>query len=383
VTIPAILGFYGDFYGIRFDRIQGPDADALSPTGNGSDLVWNEDVLMYALWDTQEFCDAYPDGIADDGFRGYLYLDLFYREGVKDGQGAYEQGLYPQYLRPDGSRSYASVTAVTNFEKSEDENVKPSLLEFGDLPTIMHELGHCMHDLLSSTSYTRTWGTQGVPIDFVEFPSQFMENFARVPEALKRISYHWSAFSDAAAAEWEKEQGANFTGELPPVALPDDLITHTINATNVLKGLATMNQIFYATYDQALHGVSTEEEAQALDPTVVYNQLFRNITGVPDPTDIGKGFKWSNGETDFTHLVSQYAGNYYAYQWCLVYAEDMFYTKFITDPFNTEASFAYRTTVLQPGGARDPLASLTEYLGRAPNSEGYYQYLGIDGDSSS
>lgn len=377
VTVPAILEFYGEIFSVRYDRITGLDADALSPTGNGGDLLWHPDVMMYAVWDDFKDSTCNTTNVIDPGFRGYLYLDLFYREGVKDGHDSNEQNIFPGYTKPDGSRVHPASRVMMNLHKSDQEDIKPSLIPYRELPGLMHELGHCMHDVLSVTNYARTIGTS-VPIDFVEFPSQFMENFSRVPQALRQISRHWSSFSPQAAEAWRKEQSNSSNSAdvpLPPATMPDDMIANVINSTRVNLAAGEMRQIIYGTWDQELFQLASADEITALDISARYNTLYRNFSSLGDPSDLGQDKHWGFYPLSDTFLANQYAGTYYAYQWCLSYAEDVFFTAFAADPFNSDVGMRYRTQVLQPGSSTDPVIGLKEFLGRDPNNEAFLAYL--------
>lgn len=389
-TVPAILEFYGEIFGLKFYKIEGQDADELSPSGEGSDLVWHPDVMMYAVWDNQEYMEKYQ--VTDTGFRGYLYLDLFYREGVKSGGGGYMQPIQYGFQKEDGSYFASSCSVILNFQKSND-TIKPSLFKHADVSSVMHELGHTMHNFLSQTAFSRTHGTAGVPSDFLEFPSQLMQNWARVPQTLQRISKHWSSFSSEAASAWRSEQQLDPTSALPPATMSDDLIAKVINSTQLLGGLDTLRQIWFALYDQNLSQLTSSDEAKSLDVTILYNTLGRNVTMIPDPSDLPSTTpqgdndnnnntndpnKWGHGESTFSNIQDRYAGTYYAYQWCLVYAEDVFYSAFVDDPFSSEVGMRFRTQVLQPGGARDLKRILEEFLGREGlDLRGYERYLGI------
>lgn len=388
-TGPAILEFYGEIFGLKFYKIEGQDADELSPSGKGSDLVWHPDVMMYAVWDNQEYMEKYK--VTDTGFRGYLYLDLFYREGVKSGGGGYMQPIQYGFQKEDGSYFASSCSVILNFQKSND-TIKPSLFKHADVSSVMHELGHTMHNFLSQTAFSRTHGTAGVPSDFLEFPSQLMQNWARVPQTLQRISNHWSSFSPEAASAWRSEQQLDPTSALPPATMSDDLIAKVINSTQLLGGLDTLRQIWFALYDQNLSQLTSSDEAKSLDVTILYNTLGRNVTMIPDPSDLPSTSgsdnnneinnndpnKWGHGESTFSNIQDRYAGTYYAYQWCLVYAEDVFYSAFVDDPFSSEVGMRFRTQVLQPGGARDLKRILEEFLGREGlDLRGYERYLGI------
>ncbi|KJX92025.1 hypothetical protein TI39_contig5961g00001 [Zymoseptoria brevis] len=320
-TIPAILALYGQIYGIYFDQIQGQDLDELSPTGNGTDLLWHPDVQLYAVWNNQAWL---ANNGGDDEFVGYMYLDLFYREGVKAGQGAGARTVAPGYLKSDGCRYYSSSSVQTTHTKSDDEDRKPSLIQLFDLADTFHELGHNMHSLLSKTKYSANGGIIGTPIDWKEFPSQFMENFAELPDTLRNITRHWSSFSDQAAAEWRKEQGLDSTAPLPPVVMPEDLIAAINNNTAPGTGLEITEQLAFSFYDQAIHNITSLDVAKTLDVATLFGKTYREVNLQPDATDLGLPYNYNNFETIFTHLISPvYSGQYYSYLWCEVYAEEI------------------------------------------------------------
>ncbi|KJY01919.1 metallopeptidase MepB like protein [Zymoseptoria brevis] len=364
ITVPKILEFYGEIYGLRFDRIQGQDADELSPTGNGSDLVWYPDVQLYAVWNNQAFIDA--------------YLDLFHRDVGNSGAG-YMQSVRAGFIDADGCRHYPAAAAFGSSPKSDNEDEMPSLI--ADPTTILHELGHCMHHLSSRTSYVRNFGPDGVPVDFAEFPSQLMEHWGYQPEALKRISFHWSHFSPQGAAAWRKTQNdTTGTIPLPPATIPEDLVAKFVNHTANQAGGQALFQFYLTRYDQALYNITSLDVAAALDVDALSNQLMRSVTLVPDYSDVGLGYDWGHFEVRQTYTINEaYSANYYAYLWCKVYADDVFFTFFFGENlFNGEIGMKYRTTVLQPGAARPPLQSLEDFLGRAPSTDGYFRGLGLD-----
>ncbi|SMY25508.1 unnamed protein product [Zymoseptoria tritici ST99CH_1A5] len=379
-TIPAILALYGQIYGIYFDRIQGQDLDELSPTGNGTDLLWHPDVQLYAVWNNQAWL---ANNGGDDKFVGYMYLDLFYREGVKAGQGASARTLAPGYLKPDGCRYYSSSSAQTIHTKSDDEDSKPSLIQYYDLADTFNILGHNMQSLLAKTKYSANGGIIGTPIDWKEFPATFMENFAFLPDTLRNITRHWSSFSDQAAAEWRKEQGLDSTAPLPPVVMPEDLIAAINNDTTPGTGLGVTEQLAYCFYDQAIHNITSLDAAKTLDVATLFGKTYREVILQPDATDLGLPYNYNNYQAIFTQLINPvYAGQYYSYLWCDAYAADVFYSFFKDDPFNPTTGMRYRTQVLQPGGSGDPLQGLKNFLGRDPNDQGYYESLNLTSTSS-
>ncbi|EGP90229.1 uncharacterized protein MYCGRDRAFT_69129 [Zymoseptoria tritici IPO323] len=351
VTVPAVLDIYGEIYGLRFDHIDtaSPEADELSPTGKGSDLVWHPDVMMYAVWDNQAYRDANP--AANRTFRGYLYFDLFVREGKTSETGISDQlrTRHPNHV----CASANSIQVVLNFQKSPDESIKPSLIGYYDIKSVMHELGHGTHDLTSITTYAWNHGTNGVPADFVR---------------------NWS---------WRKEQGEAPDAPLPPVTMPDDLIAKVVKSSALNQGIDALDQIAFSRVDRKLYGSTSLEEVQSTDDAAVYNEIFRRVSGFPDNSDLGQGNAWGNLIGQISQFVSAYyAGLYYSYQWCTAYAADVFYTAFYDDPFNSATGWRYRQTVLQPSGTKDIKKLLPAFLEREPNTDGYYRQLGIKGKGS-
>ncbi|SMR53030.1 unnamed protein product [Zymoseptoria tritici ST99CH_1E4] len=379
VTYAGILKIYEEIYGLTIQRIEGADLDEFSPTGRGSDLLWHPDVMLYAVWDSQDFISKHPD--PEYGFRGFILVDPFFRKGKSTGS-TYISTLSPSYLKADGCRNYPVFGIVYNFVQSEDE-VKPSLLRYRDLNNAFHELGHSMAGLTSINKYEKTNGLDGSPTDYVEFPSQMMgENFIKVPEVLKSISTHWSSFSSQAAAAWQAEQNSTTTA-LPPVTLPDDLIEGLIKSTSTFprtrpSGQDVEGRVARFSYDQAIYNQTSLDAVKAIDQGSLYETLIKRYSGVPDPSDIGQPADWGHGETSiYQYGADNYAAQYYSYLFCQIFAEDVFYTKFAADPLNPDIGYDYRLRVLQPGASTNLTQLLTNYLGREPNQNGYYQFIGL------
>jgi metallopeptidase MepB len=165
-TVMEVLNIYSDVYGFDFMRVQGDDLSRLSPTGNAGDLFWEEDVRLYTVWDE-------PVDGKDPEFAGYMYLDLYRREGKS--AGAYMMPLEPGYIIPGGDRHYPVVALATNFKRAGEDSDTPSLLTGSDLVNILHELGHGMHHLSCRVRFGDQCGILGSPLDFSEMPSQMME----------------------------------------------------------------------------------------------------------------------------------------------------------------------------------------------------------------
>lgn len=152
-----LLKMYEEIYALKFTAITGKDLDDISPTKNGSDLFWAPDVTLYSVWDDAD--DTKGD------FVGYFYVDLYYREGKAPG--AFMMPIIPGWEKADGSRNYPSVGLVCNFKKSNSKTAKPQLIKRGEIQTILHEAGHCMHGLTSKVKYARFHGVN-TPRDWVK-----------------------------------------------------------------------------------------------------------------------------------------------------------------------------------------------------------------------
>ena len=235
-----------------------------------------------------------------------------------------------------------ATALVCNFPSP--QNGKPSLLHHEDVETFFHEFGHLLHDILT-VSPLQYYSGSGVLQDFVEAPSQILENWVWEKNILKLFAHHYE------------------TGEV----IPDRLVNKMIAAKNVNSGLNTLQQIFYGVYDFTLH--------DGFDPFGEFNttdlaELLQNeITLYPylDGTHM---------EASFGHLVG-YEAAYYGYLWSKVYAQDM-YSVFkengILDP---ETGKRFRKVIFEPGGTVHPKFLVQEFLGREPNMEAFLTSLGI------
>merc|ERR1711939_383107 len=175
-TIRGMLEIFEQLFGLAFVEVVGKDRDSISPSGKGEDIVWHEEVQVFSVWDDED---------EGGGFVGYLYLDLFPRTG-KYGHAA-NFNLQPGFIQENGTRRYPATALVCNFSKPTAK--KPSLLKHDEVTTLFHELGHGIHDLVSRTTYSRFHGTNTVR-DFVEAPSQMLENWCWTPSQLKALSRH-------------------------------------------------------------------------------------------------------------------------------------------------------------------------------------------------
>ncbi|KAI0387946.1 Metalloprotease [Hypomontagnella monticulosa] len=340
-TVRGMLHIFEELFGLVFVELDAEARKSISPTGKAEDIAWHEDVIVFSVWD---------DSSEGDGFVGYLYLDLHPRQG-KYGHAA-NFNLQPGYLKKDGTRRYPATALVCNFSKPTEK--KPSLLKHDEVVTLFHELGHGIHDLSGRCTYSRFHGTSTVR-DFVEAPSQMLENWCWTPSQLKALSNHYE------------------TGE----KIPDELIEKQISTKHVNDALFNLRQLHFGIFDMTVHSPTTHEELEKMDFSAIYNDLRKEIAGLEGPEALGEPSTWGNGQSTFGHLVGGYDAGYYGYLSSEVYSTDMFYTVFKKDPMNGKEGRRYRHTVLERGGSQDEMLSLEQFLGRKPSSDAFYAELGL------
>ncbi|KAF2215080.1 hypothetical protein CERZMDRAFT_94503 [Cercospora zeae-maydis SCOH1-5] len=356
-TLHRILDLYAELFGIKFVRIEGKDADELSPTGKGADLTWESDVELYSVW----------DNTPSEDFLGYIYLDIFYRP--EKGGGAFMQPMEPGFTDESGKRHYPTCGLFTNFQKAAGNATRPSLMSRDEVSTLMHEAGHGMHQMLTKTHYARFHGPDGCPLDWTEMPSQLMEQFAYAPEVLKRLSQHYTRTDPKYAAAWTASGK-----QLPPETLPDAAIRDMIKNRVSFSGQDQLEQIALGTIDQIYHTPKSQEDAKKINSTKVYNDEVTEIVQYE-----GMGTDGGHGQTSFTHIMSGYQAVYYSYLWSRVNAIDVYYTAFKANPINPEAGRRWREQVLQIGGATDDLEGvLDKFLGhKAPDLNPTLETYGV------
>ncbi|KAH9845129.1 Peptidase family M3 [Teratosphaeria destructans] len=358
-SINGMLEIFEHLFGLQFVKVEGKDRDAISETSKGDDIVWHEDVQVFSVWDSKD---------EGEGFVGYLYLDLFPRDG-KYGHAA-NFNLQPGFITANGTRRYPATALVCNFSKPTPK--KPSLLKHDEVVTLFHELGHGIHDLVSKTIYSRFHGTNTVR-DFVEAPSQMLENWCWTPSQIKSLSKHWSYLSP----EYEKAWLASGNTERPAETMPDDLVQSIVKTRHVNDALFNLRQLHFGIFDMTVHTPASHADVEKLDASVTYNTLRHDISKLDGPEALGQGQNWGNGQATFGHLIGGYDAGYYGYLSSQVYSADMFHTIFKQDPMNAKEGRRYRHTVLEKGGSQDEMETLKEFLGRAPNTEAFYQELGL------
>ncbi|KAF7291588.1 Metallopeptidase MepB [Mycena chlorophos] len=313
-VVPAIMDIYQNMLGVRFEPATG--------------TTWHPEVQQYSVWE--------KDAKDKSGFLGYCYLDLFPREGKYSHAAVWP--IFSGYTAPDGTRRYPLTAMVANLAKPTPD--KPALMRHDDVVTFFHEFGHVFHGLLSETRFARFHGTR-VARDFVEAPSQMLENWCWEPEVLKQMSRHYK------------------TNE----PLSDDLIQKIIKSRYVNVGLFYLRQVFFAKFDIKVH---MDQDAE--DYTALWTNLREKISLV-------KSGKPCPGQGSFGHISGGYDAGYYGYTYSLVFASDMYATVFKGDPLSPARGKLYRDKILKFGGSREELDSLNDFLGRPPNSDAFMKEL--------
>jgi len=251
-TVRKMLGIFEQLFGFKFIELGPEERTRISPTGKGDDIVWHEDVIVFSVWN---------DESEGDGFVGYLYLDLHPRQG-KYGHAA-NFNMQPGYQMPNGTRRYPATALVCNFSKPTP--TKPSLLKHDEVVTLFHELGHGIHDLAGKCRYSRFHGTSTVR-DFVEAPSQMLENWCWTPKQLIGLSSHYKT-------------------EQP---IPDELVHKIIASKHVNDALFNLRQLHFGIFDMTVHTPESHEVIEKMDVSDAYNRLRVEIAGMKGPEAQGE-----------------------------------------------------------------------------------------------
>lgn len=270
----------------------------------------------------------------DEKLSGRIYFDLEARKEKRGG--AWMHDWETHFVDAQGKEHLASAFVVCNYAPKTETT--PSLLRHDDVVTLFHEMGHAIHHLFGKCHERSVSGINGVAWDVVEFPSQFLENFAYEPAIIKRLGFHY-------------ETGA---------PIPDELIAKIKETKNFQAALGILRQVEFSLFDFKLHQKLYQgEEVQVLLDTI------------REKTSLLKPPSYNRFQHGFTHIFAGgYAAGYYSYKWAEVLSADAFFACLDEkDGFDREQAKAYKRYILSNGGAKEMSILYYEWLGRKPKVE--------------
>ncbi len=273
---------------------------------------------------------------------GILYMD-FYPRASKTG-GAWMDAYRKQYRR-NGQNITPVITTVFNF--TQPSGNQPALLTFDEVETMFHEMGHALHGLLSDCTYRSLSGT-AVPRDFVELPSQILENWASEPEVMRQYARHFQ------------------TDEV----IPDELIRKLNASSKFNQGFAMVEYLAASLLDMAYH---TTENTTNLDPSAFEKASMQNIRLIPEIIPRYRS-------TYFAHIFEGegYSAGYYSYKWAEVIDADAYEAfKETGDIFNPQVASSFRKNVLSKGGTDDAMKLYINFRGKEPDLQPLLKRSGL------
>ena len=276
----------------------------------------------------------------DGSYLALFYADFFPRKGKRNG--AWMTSFKSQY-KQNGVNERPQVSIVCNFTRP--TATKPSLLTFNEVTTLFHEFGHALHGMLANTVYPSLSGTS-VYWDFVELPSQIMENWCYEEDALKLFAKHYE------------------TGEV----IPMQYIEKIKESANFLEGLATVRQLSFGILDMGWH---SQDPTSIADVKTFENQQFASTQMYPDVKDNAMS-------PSFSHIFNGgYSSGYYSYKWAEVLDADAFAYFKENGIFNREIGEMFRTHILSKGGTENPMELYKRFRKQAPNPDALLQRAGL------
>lgn len=302
-------------FGLRFEEVDNIDK-------------YHEDVLTYKVVDNE------------DNLVSIFYADFFPRAGKRNG--AWMTSYKPQMIKK-GVNERPHVSIVCNFTKPTKS--KPSLLTFNEVTTLFHEFGHALHGMLANTTYPSLSGTS-VYWDFVELPSQILENWCYEEETLKLFATHYE------------------TGEV----IPMDLIEKIKASSTFHEGMQTLRQLSFGMLDMAWHGI---DPSNIKDVKAHETKAFGETNLYPDVTE-------NCMSTAFAHIFQGgYSSGYYSYKWAEVLDADAFEYFKQEGIFNKTVADKFKTYVLSQGGTENPMALYKKFRGQEPKPEALLRRAGL------
>jgi Zn-dependent oligopeptidase len=269
-----------------------------------------------------------------------FYADFFPRKGKRNG--AWMTSFKSQYIK-DGKNERPHISNVCNFTKPTE--TKPSLLTFNEVTTLFHEFGHGLHGMLANTTYPNLSGTS-VYWDFVELPSQIMENWCYEPEALALFAHHYE------------------TGEM----IPMEYVTKIKESASFQEGMATMRQLSFGLLDMGWHG---QDPTNIKDIKTFETEQFADTQLYPD-------VKENAMSTAFSHIFQGgYSSGYYSYKWAEVLDADAFAYFQENGIFNKEIATKFKDNVLSKGGTEHPMILYKRFRGQEPKPDALLKRAGL------
>ncbi|MEM5540249.1 M3 family metallopeptidase [Olleya sp. AS48] len=289
---------------------------------------YHEDVMTYEVLDE------------NNQLVSIFYADFFPRAGKRNG--AWMTSFKPQFIK-DGINQRPQISNVCNFTKPTKS--KPSLLTFNEVTTLFHEFGHGLHGMLANTTYPSLSGTS-VFWDFVELPSQVLENWCYEKEALELFAKHYQ------------------TGEI----IPMDLVQKIKESATFQEGMQTLRQLSFGLLDMSWHGINPTDVTNVKQHE---NKTFKDTNLYPD-------VKQNCMSTAFAHIFQGgYSSGYYSYKWAEVLDADAFDYFKEKGIFNKEVATKFKDNVLSQGGTDNPMVLYKRFRGQEPKPEALLKRAGL------
>jgi len=303
---------------------------------------------LYGLTFTEIFdIDKYHDEVTtyevkdeNGNLVSVFYADFFPRKGKRNG--AWMTSFKSQYIK-NGINERPHISNVCNFTKP--TATKPSLLTFNEVTTLFHEFGHGLHGMLANTKYPNLSGTS-VYWDFVELPSQIMENWCYEPEALELFAHHYE------------------TGEI----IPMEYVTKIKESASFQEGMATMRQLSFGLLDMGWHG---QDPTAITDLKAFENEQFESTKLYPEVAENAMS-------PSFSHIFQGgYSSGYYSYKWAEVLDADAFEYFQENGIFNREIATKFKDNILSQGGTEAPMVLYKRFRGQEPKPEALLKRAGL------
>lgn len=307
-------------YGMTVEEIKGID-------------VWHKDVQCYCIVDEH------------NNTRGYIYTDLFARSNKRGG--AWMDSLKSRRRLEDGTLQLPIATLTCNFAKASAN--KPAMLSHEEVVTLFHEMGHCLHHVLTQVDYLGASGIHGVEWDAVELPSQFFENWA-----------------------WEQEGLAVLTAHIDTSEpLPDLLFERLLAAKNFQSAMAMLRQLEFSLFDFRIH--------QEYDPNndALVDTILANVRSKTCVTPL---VPYNRFPQSFTHIFGGgYAAGYYSYKWAEVLSSDAFSRFEEEGVLNSKTGHDFLHAILETGGSKKAAEAYIAFRGRPATVDALLRHNGIQG----